>query len=416
MKIFSDAVCPGCTLLCDDVKFEINRGKIQSDVQCSKAQRWIELVNDADSDFQATGTGEYASEKTAATIECIATTLQTAKQPVVAGLKHLTTQGQQQAWRIADRVGAHIDVALTPNSQGSLYALQRQGKVSATLGEVRQRSDLLVFWFCNPLVSHPRLMQRLKASGKTVIVIDNQRTETASAAHQFIEANASQANELIQQARAQLGKLEVDTGAPALDRRARQLIKALTDCNYGCWFYGHVDDATRDDALTLAHQKLVRQLNDHTRFVSLGLRDDQNAQSAENVLAAFSGYPQSVSLGRGHASYCGDLFSAATALHNGACDYLLLFAGLELERNLEELDKQTRDHFLNTPKAIVHCGNLNSSTELGDADLVNVGAPGGSASGEYCRIDDVSLALSVLRPNQRPSGTEVLDLIWQALN
>ena len=416
MKTFSDAVCPGCTLLCDDVTFEVNHGKIQSNVQCNKAQRWIELVNDANWGVEAPGVGEHGGEETIAKVERIASALQSANQPVVAGLKHLTTQGQQQAWRIADRVRAHIDIALTPNSQGSVYALQRQGKVSATLGEVSQRSDLLMFWFCDPLVSHPRLMQRLKASEKTVIVIDSQRTETASTAHHFIEVSASDAHELIQQSRAQLGKLEVNTGAPMLHQQAYQLTRALTDCNYGCLFYGHVDEATRDDAITLGHQKLVRQLNDHTRFVSLGLRDDQNAQSAENVLAAFSGYPQSISLGRGHASYCGDIFSAATALKDGACDYLLLFAGLELERNLERLDKLTRDHLLGTPKAIVHCGNLKPSIEIGNVDLINVAAPGGTASGEYCRIDDVSLALSALRPDRRLSGTEVLDLIWQALN
>jgi len=45
MNIIKNAVCPGCTLLCDDVTFQIDGQSIQSDIKCDLAQQWIGWAN-----------------------------------------------------------------------------------------------------------------------------------------------------------------------------------------------------------------------------------------------------------------------------------------------------------------------------------------------------------------------------------
>jgi len=42
------------------------------------------------------------------------------------------------------------------SSAARVLALQRVGRVSATLGEIKNRADVVVFWGADPMVSQPR--------------------------------------------------------------------------------------------------------------------------------------------------------------------------------------------------------------------------------------------------------------------
>ncbi len=70
------------------------------------------------------------------------------------------THDFDEAVRLADRIGATIDTSLADGNRGSMFALQRVGKVTATLGEISSRSDLVVFWFSDPVSTHPRFLER----------------------------------------------------------------------------------------------------------------------------------------------------------------------------------------------------------------------------------------------------------------
>ena len=89
-----------------------------------------------------------------------------------------------------------------------MLAFQRVGRVSATLGEVKNRADVVVFWGADPVVSHPRHWQRYSVeprgrfipqgrAGRTVIVVDQQRTATAEEADLFVEIDASRQFEVL---------------------------------------------------------------------------------------------------------------------------------------------------------------------------------------------------------------------------
>ena len=76
-------------------------------------------------------------------------------------------------------------------------ATQLGGKVSCTLGEVKNRADLIVYWGCNPAECHPRhftkyaLMPKSKflprcQNDRTMVLVDIRETQRTKGADIFL--------------------------------------------------------------------------------------------------------------------------------------------------------------------------------------------------------------------------------------
>ncbi len=414
MNIIENAICPGCTLLCDDVTYQIEGQRIRSDIQCNLAQQWMEWANadDAESFGQSV-------EDVQAGISHLVGRLKQSKLPLIAGLGALTLEGQQAAWKIADVAGAVLDKSIGQHSQGSLYALQRQGRVTASLGEIANRGDLLIFWFCDPATTHPRMLERLKTSvNKTVVVVDSTKTQTGEAADHFISLKENEAVEFLATVRRLLsgeGSNAVSPSANRATNEAIRLVELVTKCRYGCFVY---DDSTTDAAdapVTLGHQKLVRRLNDHTRMVSIGLRTDENGRSAENVIAALCGYPMAVSQAKGIPEHCGNIWSASRLLDRRQCDFLLLFAGRNWKNELALLSATAKANLAALPKVVIHSGPRPDTAVLNNARMLQVAVAGASGSGDFCRLDDVLLPLVALVDSKLPTDEQLLSRVFDGL-
>ena len=92
-------------------------------------------------------------------IEAVARLLAKSQSTLICGLDCLDSDAQMAAWRIADQVRAIVDSSLTNSSHAAIQSMQRYGKVAATYGEVRSRSDLLVFWDCDLRPQHACLLR-----------------------------------------------------------------------------------------------------------------------------------------------------------------------------------------------------------------------------------------------------------------
>ena len=433
MKKPKPPICTGCTLLCDDVDFVVDQTGITSDIDCPVAQSFLKSANQ----FLFTASKISASKisapkisapktsasktvpKTSSDFETLSKTLsdrlQSAGAPLIVGLNHLTTEAQQLAWRIADVTGATIDTTLSKANRSSIYALQRLGKVTASLGEIANRSDLVVFWFCDPMTTHPRLIERLtqtkNAVKKRIVVVGDSNSATAKVANDVCAVTGADAADLIRDVRRAIGQKEGATDSTS--EAAKKLARLLTGSNYGSWIYGHTDVAAEQDDVTGASQTLVRELNDHTRFVSLGLRSDQNAASGENVMAALSGFPVAVDLSLSIPQYNGPEHAAETVLENGECDFVLLFAGWGTSGEIDKLSPAAKACLAKIPKALI---SSDPSLGLGAELLVPIDRPGVSDSGEFCRVDDVSMAARGMVSGNLGSATEFLRLVFQRLS
>lgn len=157
-KITEDVACTMCGCVCDDVQLTVEDNRVTSmSPGCSLAEPWM-LQQDAADVSPARIDGELADVERA--IKEAATILAAAQSPLVYGLSRSSTPGQQAAVRLADQLGACIDTTASTCHAPSIMALQAAGESTCSLGEIRHRSDLVIYWGSNPLISHPRHVER----------------------------------------------------------------------------------------------------------------------------------------------------------------------------------------------------------------------------------------------------------------
>ena len=82
-----------------------------------------------------------------------------AKRPLVYLAGDVSCETQREGVAIADRLHAAID-SLAATAAAAVLAAQRRGRAGATLGEIRQQADLVVFWGVDPSARYPRYASR----------------------------------------------------------------------------------------------------------------------------------------------------------------------------------------------------------------------------------------------------------------
>lgn len=406
------AVCPFCGCLCDDLRLTVSSGRI------TRAENACALALAGYAAFpRAAQPAALIDGRTAAldeAVEAAAQLLARARFPLVYGLSGLTVEAQRQAVRLADLLGACLDTAAAEAHGAAALALQQHGANGATLGEIRNHADLVLFWGADPLTTHPRHLERFSRPpndrrGRTVIVLDHARTATAAEADLFIQIEPGRDFEVLSALRA-LWRGRPEGEGPRLAAAAglpletlRDLAECLQGCRYGAVFYGPKLGAGRAGVQTVgALLALVADLNERLPFAAQGLGGHANALGAENVLAWQTGYPLAVSFGRGYPRYGPGEFSAAEVLARGEADAALLI-GL--------------DPALTLPSAAVEHLRRLPAVALGTEAprwapwarvVVSTAQPGVEAGGTYFRLDEVALNLRPALDAPVPDAADVL--------
>ena len=395
------AICAGCSLLCDDIA--VNAGAFNTK-GCAKGQSFFQIepsVSRCQVDGKATDldTAIVAATKI----------LRSSKAPLVCGLDQLSMQSQTVAWKIAEQIGASVDTTLGNDGRASMFALQRIGKVTATLGEIASRSDLVVFWFCDPMTTHPRLLQRLGKRKRRIIVVDAAETATAKAADQFVQVDAKRASSVLAAISAGVGGIELQPEqlkrTPLSSDMIDSLAKSLKSANYGSIFFGQPHDHSEFDLSTDLVHSLIRRLNDVTRFVGQKLRNDWNAQSAEDVLAWSSGYPFAINYAKRLPRYSWLEHSTETILQRGECDSILLATGADLQSAFGSLSRTAKSHLESISKITF----TPLKGFVGDVSF-SVGVTGINEPGDWVRNDGLALPLPVTHntdQSSNPAGGEI---------
>src|SRR6478672_2244977 len=163
-QTFDDFACTVCGCVCDDLKLTTENGRIvRTEGACELAEPWL-LVQDSRRPPAAEISGCPVPLPSA--IGKAAEILKSAKAPLIYGLSRSSTQGQRMAVRLADALGANIDTTASLCHAPSIMALQQVGESTSSLGEIRNRADLVIYWGSNPVVSHPRHMESYAALPK----------------------------------------------------------------------------------------------------------------------------------------------------------------------------------------------------------------------------------------------------------
>lgn len=419
--IVEQVACTICGCVCDDLRISVDRGRIvRAERACRLAESWF-LEQGTRSPAAAEIEGRPAPVEEA--VVRAAGILRDARSPLIFGLSRSSTEGQQAAVRLADSLGATIDSTASLCHAPSIVALQQVGEQTCSLGEVRNRADLVIYWGCDPMETHPRHLERYAAdpigefvpegrAGRTIVVADTAPNSSSASADLFLRIDPERDFDAFWVLRCLVRGLPVDArgdwGAD-YDQLA-DLAERMKSCRFGIVFFGLGLSQTRLGHLNVAALlRLVRDLNDHTRFYARRMRIMGDVSGADCVLTWQTGYPFSVNLASGFPRYNPGEFSAQGLLERNEVD-ACLFVGSE---GADWFSSRARENLRKIPTI---CLDYPMVTSI-DAPAVRftTAVYGVHRSGTAYRMDEVPIPLKFILPSDYPSDGEILSQILAAV-
>ena len=344
-KLITDVTCvfDGCA--CDDIACEVVNNEIvavynackvgtANFLPCKGAERfttplWRESKKD---EFQPISWDEA--------LDKAADILINAKHPLLFGWSETGVEAIRAGVRLTELVGGTIDGQVTHCHGPSVQAIQEVGYATATLGEVKNRADMIVYWGCNPMNAHARHMSRYSTyvSGffrrhgrqeRKLIVVDPRKTDTAKLADQHIQIEMGTDYEAFQTLRAILRGAKIDkesVGGVPMDTW-RQLAEDMKGASYGAIFFGlgltHSSSKKNSVAAAIG---LTQDLCNITKWQIMPLRGHYNVTGLNQVLSWMTGYPYGVNFARGFPRYNIGEFTAVDMLNRKEVDAMLSIA------------------------------------------------------------------------------------------
>ncbi len=417
LKIVKDATCTFCGCTCDDIELHVRGTKIEKAQRaCVLGTAWF-LNHEIEDAPACRIEGQPATIEEG--IERAAQILVAARYPLIYGLSDTTSESQRVATSIADWTGSSIDTTSSVCHGPSGMAVQGVGEVTCTLGEVRNRGDLVMFWGANPAESHPRHFSRYSLMPKgrfvpngrkdrTCVVVDVRRTKSARAADIFLQIKPRADFEAIWTLRALIRdialdpqQVEQDTGQP-LEVWA-DLAQRLKAARFGVVFFGMGLTMTRGKhANTEALLALTRDLNRYTRFTCKPNRGHGNVTGADNVVTWRTGYPFGVNLARGYPRFNPGEYTASDILARREADAALILAS----DPLANFHEQAREHLKSIP--YIALDPKETPTTRHATVAFHVAAYGINVPGTVYRMDDVPIPLRPAFESPHPSDYVIL--------
>jgi formylmethanofuran dehydrogenase subunit B len=417
-QTFSDVACTVCGCVCDDLRLTFSGDQlVQTEGACRLAEPWFAALSNVPDRPGASVEGVAATFEHA--VERAANILSQSRAPLIWGLSRSSTGGQRAAVLLADRIGATVDTTASVCHGPSIMAIQQVGESTCSLGEVRNRADLVIFWGADPATSHPRHFERysVDAQGlfvprgradRHVIVIDSEETETSRLADTFIKIRRGSDFDVIWALRQLLRGIELpqsaDVGIP--HEQLTRLAQQMSSCRYGAVFFGlGLAQSGLGHANVEALLRLVKDLNGVTRFTARRLRIPGDVAGADAVLCWLTGFAFAVNLARGYPRYNPGEYTANELLERGEVD-ACLFVGSEPLVDLSPAARKTLEH---VPTIALDYPNVAPS--LATTVQFTTAIYGIHAAGTVYRMDEVPIPVRQLISSSYPTDEAVLQTI-----
>lgn len=434
----SPSTCLGCGCACDDIEVVVREGRIvEARNACELGRKWFGdgVVSD-----EVRVRGERATVEEA--LEAAAELLGGASRVLVYLAPDTSCEAQRAAVALADRLHGVVDNITSSTAAGGVLAAQRRGRPTATLGEIRNRAELLVFWGVDPAERYPRFLTRYAPgpegifvpggrSDRTVIAIDigdergpedaDIRISLAPEEEQGALAllRASTLERVARAAAAVAAGEPPRTGEKGEEARPGGALGELHDrlesARYAVIVYdaeprgGDGGDGARAGNSAARDRSwraealiaLAQQLNASVRCSLLALRAGGNRNGAESVMTWQTGFPMTVDYSRGVPRYRPD-DGAAVLLERGAVDAMVIVgnaraAGIPVVNGV--------------PRVVI--GPWASRSEPAAEVAIDTGVAGIHEGGMAFRMDDIPLPLrpSIPGPSSAPDTAFVVEAL-----
>ena len=417
-----DVVCPFCGCLCDDLEVTVKDGQVTGLKNGCAVSRSKFLNHGKHRVASATAHNEKKNIQEA--VDAAVKILSNSKRPLIYGLSSTECGAISKAIEIAEVTGGVVDNTASVCHGPTILALQQVGESKASLGEVMNRADFVVFWGANPTEAHLRHITRYSVMPKgmyvegrkarKVVVVDVRKTRTARMADKFIQVQPNGDYEVLQTMRALVRgeEIEVDEVAGITIDALKELVTEMSEAKFGAMFFGLGLTQTEGRHMNIdAAVGLVSELNRKTKFVLTPMRGHYNVAGANTVSTWQTGYPYAVDFSRGYPRYNPGEFTAVDLLASGEVDAALIIASDPVATFPVDAAK----HLAKIP--VVTLEQKKTPTTMLSEVVIPVATAGIEADGTAYRMDGVALRLSKLvePPEGVFSDEHVLDLILKGL-
>ncbi len=406
-RVVPHVTCLGCGCACDDIEVVLLGDRIvEARRACALGAAWF---GDGSVPGRAVVDGQDVYGPLA--IDAAARLLMGAQRPLVYLAPELSCEAQREAVGLADALRALLDTVSTDTVLPSILAMQERGRASATLGEVRNRADALVWWGVDPDARYPRYPTRYAPEpvglqvpegrrSRRVVAVDVGDARGPADADVRVAVAAGDEVATLTALRALLGTAASgDEGA--VWASARAIAAAIGQARYVVVAADAEPSPGRDPARAAALIAWTQALNGPTRAALSTLRAGGNRGGADAVLTSQTGYPTAVDFSRGHPRYLPH-DGASPRLARGEIDVVLLVG---LAAGAPEIVQKAPTLAVIGPRA---------SEASGAAVAIDTGVAGIHSPGTALRLDDVPLPL---RPalGHLPDATYVLHALRERI-
>jgi formylmethanofuran dehydrogenase subunit B len=417
LRVIDDATCLQCSCMCDDIRVSVRKNRV-TEVRnaCSLGVDWFKQHRPSDRPACRIEGREASIEDG---IRRAAEILTASRYPLIYGFGETTCEAQQAAVEIADWVGGTIDTATSFGHAPSIQAFQNVGKTTCTLGEIRNRSDVVIYWGADPASNQPRLLTKHTVdpaglfvpagrAGRYVVVVDIRPSETSARADLFLQIKPQSDFECLWTLRAlahnvlpDAAWVEQQTGIAL--RVWQSLMDRMKQAHYGALLFGMGLMQTRGYRNNCeALLRLGRDMNRYARFVCRSVRQRGNVTGADKVVAWQTGYPFCVNLSRGYPRYNPGEFNTATQLARGEADAAMIVGN----DPMPDFTMEAREHLRKIPYITLSADETDITRE---ATVSFATAKFGlETGGTVYRMDEIPLALRPVLDSPYPSDAEVL--------
>ncbi len=297
--------------------------------------------------------------------------------------------------------------------------------MSCTLGEVKNRADLIIYWGGNPAECHPRhftkytLTQKGKfvpngRKGRTMVLVDIRETPSEKASDIFLQVRPGKDFEVVTTLRALVKGQRVDAERVAdtglAVEQLQDLVERMKRARFGVIFFGMGLSMTRGKHMnSAALLTLAAELNAFTKFVAMPMRGHGNVTGGSVINRWTTGYPFGVSLSRGYPRFNPGEFSTIDLLIRGDCDAALVL-GADPGATMPQ---PAIDHLARIPTVVLD-PKVTHTSRLARVHITTA-ATGVSAPGTVYRMDEVPLPLRPALQGPYPTDEEVLKRIIAAV-
>jgi formylmethanofuran dehydrogenase subunit B len=385
--------CAGCGLLCDDVTIERSGDAVRLQPPCGLGAQWFSARIRPPTKAPAATIGGHPADVDTA-LNRAASLLRDARRPLLRGFDGATVEDARAAVALADRLGALVATDGVAGAWPGAAAVPLRGASTATLGEIRDRSRLVVIWREDPETTHPRLLDRLGFGAglafraeRTLAVVDDRDTATAQRA----DLQLRWARERDLEALIELHALQRKRASrpSELDPELQGLLERIDAVPHTAFVHGPgLAAGVGGQRRELALHELVRTLCQGRHVVTLALPGAAGTRGAQDVLAWQTGYPGTVDLASGHP----ELVSATLPLaSHEAVDVSLRIEG-------------TPGEPAGSSAEIALCSLPVEGVEV----FIRTAAAGVQATGTAHRLDGVPLALQAPLSGDAPTAAALL--------